>query len=312
MSSPPTSPSSPQFEKKARSRIVLPSITKARADKGVIALRYEETSQAKSPIPITIAPPRSPPVEEHPAFRSNTPLPAKDIDEEEWKRDSGVANTTGTGRSSNRGTTEGGSLKGTVEEREEGQVGKGDRGYEEVNDGRMTTVAEPSSPIRTPSRAQNGKAETLGQPNGNTSQADKLAEANGGTTVVSKGSDTPDEFSPITTDIPTENLFGENFMDGLSFSNRGSVMFGGKKAVEKPNPQARLTGGRRQPSVSLLVSPTINVLSDEMERESQKVRSMYEQPSAAWEDEAMASRPSNIGAVLANGNAQRYVTFTIF
>lgn len=62
----------------------------------------------------------------------------------------------------------------------------------------------------------------------------------------------------------------------------------------------------RQPSVSLLVSPTINILSDEMEKESQKVRSMYEQPSVGWEDEEYANGQSNIGAVLANGKAQRY------
>lgn len=216
----------------------------------MIALRYEETTQAKVPIPITVAPPsRSPPVEEHPAFRSVTPS----IDqrqgqgqvgqgrEEEWKRDSGVANTTSTGRSSNFG---GGSLKGTVEEREERE----DRVQEEVfsgdrEGGKMAMVAEPSSPVRTtPSRAQqNGKGEMLRQDVQD--QRDVRIELP--ETPRVENANTPDDFTPITTPIPTDNLFGENFMDGLSFSNRGSVMFGGKKAVERPNPQARVTGGRR-------------------------------------------------------------------
>jgi hypothetical protein len=188
-------------------------------------------------------------VEEHPAFRS---VGSSSIDqgqgqgevrqgrEEEWKRDSGVANTTSTGRSSNFG---GGSLKGTVEEREERE----DRVEEEVisgdrQGGKMAMVAEPSSPVRTPSRAQqNGKGEMLRQD----VQEDKNERTELPDAPRIDSATTPDEFTPITTPIPTDNLFGENFMDGLSFSNRGSVMFGGKKAVERPNPQARVTGGRR-------------------------------------------------------------------
>ena len=43
-------------------------------------------------------------------------------------------------------------------------------------------------------------------------------------------------------------------------------------------------GFSRQPSVSMLVSPTIKILSDDLEKESQKVRSMYEQGSNLdWE-----------------------------
>jgi hypothetical protein len=42
----------------------------------------------------------------------------------------------------------------------------------------------------------------------------------------------------------------------------------------------------RQPSVSMIASPTIKLpLSDDVEKDSQKVRSMYEQGSAFdWED----------------------------
>jgi hypothetical protein len=50
-----------------------------------------------------------------------------------------------------------------------------------------------------------------------------------------------EQFSPITTPIPSEG-FGDDFMN-LSFSKRGSVMLGGKKAV---NGHLRYQGGRRR------------------------------------------------------------------
>ena len=50
------------------------------------------------------------------------------------------------------------------------------------------------------------------------------------------------EFVPITTDIPTDEFLDEEFLRTLSFSKRGSVMLGGKKAV---NGQARVNIGRR-------------------------------------------------------------------
>jgi hypothetical protein len=41
----------------------------------------------------------------------------------------------------------------------------------------------------------------------------------------------------------------------------------------------------RQPSLSMLASPSIKILSDDLEKESKKVRSMYEQGSSLdWED----------------------------
>lgn len=41
----------------------------------------------------------------------------------------------------------------------------------------------------------------------------------------------------------------------------------------------------RQPSFSMLASPSIKILSDDLEKESKKVRSMYEQGGGLdWED----------------------------
>lgn len=46
----------------------------------------------------------------------------------------------------------------------------------------------------------------------------------------------------------------------------------------------------RQPSISMLASPTVKVLSEDAEKESQKVRSMYEQGCPAlWENGRDAS-----------------------
>jgi hypothetical protein len=49
--------------------------------------------------------------------------------------------------------------------------------------------------------------------------------------------------------------------------------------------QGSLLMGIRQPSFSMLASPSIKVLSDDLEKESKKVRSMYEQGAGLdWED----------------------------
>jgi len=53
----------------------------------------------------------------------------------------------------------------------------------------------------------------------------------------------------------------------------------------------------REPSFSMLASPSIKILSDDLEKESKKVRSMYGQGSGLdWEDGKYAamSKRSNI------------------
>jgi len=48
--------------------------------------------------------------------------------------------------------------------------------------------------------------------------------------------------------------------------------------------------GVRQPSFSMLASPSIKILSDDLEKESKKVRSMYEQGTGLdWEDGKFAA-----------------------
>ncbi|RAL61471.1 hypothetical protein DID88_009400 [Monilinia fructigena] len=105
-------------------------------------------------------------------------------------------------------------------------------------------------------------------------------------TGTGKSTEIPEEdFSPITTPIPSENILEDDFMQSMSFSKRGSMMLSGRKAV---NGQARINATRRQPSFSMLAttsSPSTKVLSDDLEMESQKVRSMYESGSGFdWRD----------------------------
>jgi hypothetical protein len=60
--------------------------------------------------------------------------------------------------------------------------------------------------------------------------------------------------------------------------------------------------GLRQPSFSLLASPSIKILSDDLEKESKKVRSMYEQGAGLdWEDGKYApmAKRANIEEALA-------------
>ncbi|KAL8376166.1 hypothetical protein RB595_007327 [Gaeumannomyces hyphopodioides] len=136
------------------------------------------------------------------------------------------------------------------------------------------------------------------------------------------------EFLPITTDIPTDSLLEDDFLTQLTFSHRGSVMFGGKRAVGKPRPPpqsapppvmepaapsttiasaavavavappspATVAGtapptpsssragptadGSTQssppaPAPKMMEMPNIRILAVDMERESQKVRSLY-------------------------------------
>lgn len=54
--------------------------------------------------------------------------------------------------------------------------------------------------------------------------------ANHGSRAAAPGSD---YFSPISVSIPTDSLLGEDFLTNVNFSKRGSLMFGGKRAVPR-------------------------------------------------------------------------------
>lgn len=157
--------------------------------------------------------------------------------------------------------------------------------------------------------------------------------------ATNHGRRAPDtNFSPISVSIPTDSLLEEDFLTSASFSKRGSLMFGGKRAfpaemmasessqlavdaTEKPPRSFPLVTTKKQaddrkdsvepPSTAAADSapandatevapakprstPSVRVLSADIERDSQKVRSLYEVGDAInWEQGAPA--PASAG-----------------
>lgn len=130
------------------------------------------------------------------------------------------------------------------------------------------------------------------------------------------------DFHPINTSIPEGRFLDD--IDSLNFSKRGSILFGGKRAVSSPNPAIGPSPMQMSPSrpapapvpaassadgapdskpaaaASLqptprdsgrkLSLPNIRVMSVDTERESQKVRSLYESGDFVnWQDGAPGS-----------------------
>jgi hypothetical protein len=197
-------------------------------DDGLMVLRYEEAVAAKPPIPVTVAPPRQPPQDTHPALRT----PSTTVQDDK-KRDSGLAPTTSS-------KAREGSVN-TVEDNVVGYPGI------PINFNNMATTTEAQSvasqledaPTTTGSPTT-PKTEKAAAQTGNFWRRQSSKRTSPETATPEKSSD--EEFSGITTPIPTDSLLDENFLDELSFSKRGSIMLGGKKAV---NGQLRQKGGRR-------------------------------------------------------------------
>lgn len=227
-----------------------------RENDSMISLRYEETIPAKPPIPVTVAPPRAPPTDTHPALRR----PTNDVREEDgWKRDSGLAPTTSS-------------------KAREGSVNT----VEENTSGLSTSVSSPAVKVRsapeTPTKplpeVKVTKSGSMSSDGSNRWRRRSSSKSSNPKTPPKITRSIPtEEFTPITMSLPTDSL-EEDFLGKLSFSKRGSVMLGGKKAINRPVRTSVATKGA--PNFSLLVSPSPKLLSEEAELESQKVRAMYE------------------------------------
>ncbi|KAG9234475.1 rab-GTPase-TBC domain-containing protein [Amylocarpus encephaloides] len=258
---PPPNPD-PHHRRSSPTQVSQPTRASDGSDGGLVALRYEETVPAKPPIAVTVTPShRAPPLDSHPALRNTRWR----TEEDDKKRDSGLAPTT-----SSR------AREGSVNTVEENVLGISI----DFNSPPQTKMAQPVadltispvSPIATTPTSTSTSTPTPTSGNFWMKSSSKKTPAVPITPPPIKKS-FEEEFSSITTSIPTESLMDDDFLNQMSFSKRGSVMFGGKKAVAG---HLRPNGGRRQPSFSMLVTPTIKVLPDEVEKESQKVRSMYE------------------------------------
>jgi hypothetical protein len=205
---------------RTRSANTLPQ--KATAD-SLIALRYEESALGKPPIPVTVAPPRVPPTDLHPALRR----PITGIDEqEEGKRDSGLTATTSS-------------------KAWEGSVNSLLAMSEDAANtlGMNINFNSPSQTMSSTPPTQQTALPQLVESQSSTSSISRWQrpKSKNGSAKGKDSLDGEDVFS-ITTPIPTDSLLEEDFMSKLSFSKRGSMMVAGKKAV---NGQARLNGGRR-------------------------------------------------------------------
>ncbi|EDO03221.1 hypothetical protein SS1G_05701 [Sclerotinia sclerotiorum 1980 UF-70] len=213
---------------------------------GLIAMRYEDMFPgARAPIPVTVAPPLSPPSETHPAFRPR--LLAHEVEglKDDAKRDSGLAPTTSTitrdREAEGEGEADGADLLNTVD-----------------NDNVLGININFDS---------------------------KVAMANSSPTLQTQWGDVQ---SPALAKSPT---LMKN--ECVGSSSAGSLKrWKTKNGNAKTSPERGAGAGHgtdinRQPSFSMLAttSPTIKVLSDDLEMESQKVRSMYESGSGFdWRD----------------------------
>lgn len=226
-------------------------------DNGLIALRYEETKPAKPPIPVTVAPPRHPPLDTHPALRHR-----EKVEGEERKRDSGLAPTMSSRARGEEGSVKVGSGTGS-EGGKQGEEGA-TLGVRIDFGSSIIQASAPSSPVAVGEKEGDSSSVPAALiPKNNKKSESSAGSGNGGmsmsmwkkpgsrqgrlprtppATSANMGSPSSQEFSPIITPIPTDSLMGEEFLDQLTFSKRGSVMFGGKKAV---NGHARQNMGRR-------------------------------------------------------------------
>jgi hypothetical protein len=238
-----------------------------RASDSMISLRYEETLPAKPPIPVTVAPPRAPPTDMHPALRrTNNDM----SDEDGWKRDSGLAPTTSS-------KAREGSVN-TVEENNNAPglgLAASLSASASVNSPALKVHSAPETPAKTLPEVKVTKGGSLSLENSSRWRRPSSSRSSKPKTppTIARAASV-ENFTPITTSIPTDSLLEEDFLNKLSFSKRGSVMLGGKKAVNRPVRTSVVKEGA--PSFSLLVSPSSKVLADEVEMESQRVRAMYE------------------------------------
>ncbi|KAJ0280198.1 hypothetical protein COL940_006335 [Colletotrichum noveboracense] len=245
-----------------------PKLVPFKDDTSLITVRYEKTVQAEPPIPILTRLPRrslsistrrtcrsatsslpSPPIspvvvtpppaiEQHPAFRPRVPAANND-----WKRDSGLAPTASSGA--------------TIVEECEDQ----DHAYDKIDALIVAGHVVQRQKLVTPSICDSesfystedpsvAKRPSAGRCTRTAAQMSiamdhyhlaqlQIAEPSDKSPNLSPVNIPDDfnllskdatDFSPISISIPTVSLLDDDFLTTLSFSNRGSIMFGGRRA----------------------------------------------------------------------------------
>lgn len=226
------------------------------SQKGFRSVPYEKIQPGKPPIPITVAPPPSSArLGIHPSLRPRTSEHslvdevAQSKQHHDTRRDSGLAPSSSTARGS----------RTTFETDKESAVSIK---YSPVlPNAAVRTESPPPSSGRL--RMQKEKSKQVESP--------------------ATSPKTPDlRFKRISTHIPTSSFEDLTVPGQVEFSNRGSMLIGGKRASEtyqSINSHMRHDGRGRKASTSVLSAPSVpseRILSTDDELLSQKVRSMYE------------------------------------
>ncbi|RFU71907.1 tbc domain-containing [Trichoderma arundinaceum] len=172
----------------------------------------------------------------------------------------------------------------------------------------------PASTHKQPQRSSPGIAES------SSPQSWSALRAPSASPDAASPADEDARFAPLGISIPTDSLLEDDFMATLSFSNRGSIMVGGRRAgalgLDGTNDAGRgdasapstptharsssasfdrldsygAAAASPMPRAPLPPPPDIRVLASEVEKESQKVRSLYGVGDAInWEDGARRS-----------------------
>ncbi|TWU78797.1 hypothetical protein ED733_007133 [Metarhizium rileyi] len=180
------------------------------------------------------------------------------------------------------------------------------------------SMATPASSMHKPEQDEDTSLPTVPSQSGGFDGA-----SNGFSSAIP---DLEAQFAPLSISIPTDDFLNDDFMTGFSFSKRGSLMFGGKRAAmtvdgasDLPPPNTTPTHDNRNsstaemtPSLEQIMTseasngrssstfgaavttqhlPDIRLLSPDIEKESQKVRSLYQAAGDTinWEDGARFS-----------------------
>lgn len=88
----------------------------------------------------------------------------------------------------------------------------------------------------------------------------------------------------LSTDIPSAKLFGHEYLDQMSFSKRGSVLVGGRRAVDKLKRHSKLNSIASATDIATTIQSEpeqLRSLSADEAMLSQQVRSLYEQQESS-------------------------------
>ncbi|SZF04650.1 unnamed protein product [Blumeria hordei] len=241
-----------------RHSLVITPTTQTREDKGMLTMRYEEALKAKPPIAVTVPPPILPPTDVHPALRPN----CEDIEGEKRKRDSGLANTMNSRLEESLAAETGIPFRLSVAPSEIEERLSNHTGSNSLCHDTTINLSPSTSRLSSPYSGRLERSDSKWRLKLRAKLADERRKV------------FPEKFTHILTEIPTECWMEDDFMDQVTFSKRGSVMLEESKLDDflsvQDEPMSQFDGSNTTDATNL---------SAHVQRESQRVRSMYEKRS---------------------------------